>query len=178
LALLESHPDVGLCGTAVRLTDYGGGDLGLWRPPAVDADIRRQMIRANQFAHPTVVFRKSLFESIGGYREDMPLAQDYDLWLRMLNRCRGANLSEPLLLRRLAPGQFGTASETRQIRWALRARLGALRRGDFPLRDAAGLVRPLVAAALPGPLRQFLRRFVPGAAQAAIRSGRMTPPSA
>jgi hypothetical protein len=177
LAFLGAHPDVGLCGTAARLTDYGGRDLGVWRPPTEDADIRRRMIRANQFAHPTVVFRKSLFESVGGYREDMPLAQDYDLWLRLLTRCRGANLSDPLLLRRLGPGQFGTAAETRQIRWALRARLGALRRGDFPLRDAAWLVRPLVAAAVPGSVRQFLRRFVPGAAPAALGSKPADPPA-
>ena len=175
LAFLEAHPDVGLLGTAVRLTDYHGSDLGVWRPPTADADIRRRMIRSNQFAHPTIVFRKSLFESIGGYREDMPLAQDYDLWLRMLTRCMAANLGDPLLLRRLGPAQFGTVPETRQIRWALRARLGALRRGDFPLRDAMGLARPLMAAAMPGPLRQFLRRFVPGTAHAATQSNSPDP---
>jgi glycosyltransferase involved in cell wall biosynthesis len=177
VAYLEAHPDVGLLGTAVRLTDYSGSDLGVWRPSSADADIRRRMIRSNQFAHPTVIFRKSLFESIGGYREDMPLAEDYDLWLRILTQCRGANLCDPLLLRRLGPGQFGTASETRQIRSALRAHLRALRRGDFPLHDATKLMRPLVAAAMPGPLRQFLRRFVPGTAQAATRWNSVDPPA-
>jgi hypothetical protein len=63
-------------GTAAKLTDYSGNVLGVWQPPSADADIRRRMISSNQFVHPTVVFRKSLFESIGGYRDNMLMAQD------------------------------------------------------------------------------------------------------
>ena len=93
--------------------------------------------------------QKAAFLAAGGYREDMPFAQDYDLWLRMVARFEAANLEEVLLVRRVGPDQFGTARETRQIRWSLRARLDALKRGDYPARDALGLLRPLVAAALP-----------------------------
>jgi glycosyltransferase involved in cell wall biosynthesis len=168
---LRVHPDVGLLGTAGTLVDEAGTEVGEWRPPVDDESIRRRMIRRNQFMHPSVMLRKSIFEAVGGYREDMPRAQDYDLWLRMLARTRGANLPEPLLRRRLGPTQFGTAAETRQIRWGLVARFGALRRGDFPWRDATGLVRPAIAAITPGPLRQWVRRRLPGTSEVAVRIG-------
>jgi glycosyltransferase involved in cell wall biosynthesis len=168
---LQAHPDVGLLGTAGTLVDEAGSVVGEWRPPVDDESIRRRMIRRNQFMHPSVMLRKSIFEAVGGYREDMPRAQDYDLWLRMLARTHGANLPEPLLRRRLGPTQFGTAAETRQIRWGLVARFGALRRGDFPWRDATGLLRPAIAAVTPGPLRQWVRRRLPGTSEVAVRVG-------
>jgi glycosyltransferase involved in cell wall biosynthesis len=171
LEYLRDHPAVGLLGTAGTLVDEADVEVGEWRPPGDDASIRRTMIRRNQFMHPSVMLRKSVFEAVGGYREDMPRAQDYDLWLRMLAHTRGANLPEPLLRRRLGPSQFGTAAETLQIRWGLFARFGALRRGDFPWRDATGLVRPAIAAMTPGPLRQWLRRRLPGTSEVAVRIG-------
>eukprot|EP00986_Skeletonema_menzelii_P014693 scaffold10026_cov187-Skeletonema_menzelii.AAC.3 len=39
--------------------------------------------------HPTVMFRKSAIERIGGYDESINCAEDYDLWLRLLGEdCR------------------------------------------------------------------------------------------
>lgn len=32
----------------------------------------------------TVVLRRDLYESLGGFREDYPVCEDYDLWLRIL----------------------------------------------------------------------------------------------
>ncbi len=90
----------------------------------------------------------------------MPFAQDYDLWLRMMPRFQVANLEEMLLIRRVGPDQFGTRRETLQIRWAVKARLEALKRGDYPLSQAVDLLQPLMSAALPGTLRQLGRRIL------------------
>lgn len=40
----------------------------------------------NPFIHGTVMFRKELYRSIGGYNSDFQYAQDYDLFLRLLKR--------------------------------------------------------------------------------------------
>ena len=34
-----------------------------------------------------VMFRKSIFQKVGGYRENIHNAEDYDLWLRMSEVC-------------------------------------------------------------------------------------------
>ena len=40
-------------------------------------------------AHPSVMFRKSAIQAIGGYNESIKYTEDYDLWLRLLEKdCR------------------------------------------------------------------------------------------
>ena len=157
---LQHNAAVALLGTAISIVDSGGTGIGTWQPPGEHASISRQMIRANQFAHSTVMFRKEAFFAIGGYRQDLPFAQDYDLWLRMTAHFQVANLEEMLLIRRIGADQYGTPRETLQIRCAAKARLDALKRGDFPLSQAIHLVRPMIAAALPGSVRQLGRRII------------------
>ncbi len=157
LNFMEANPEVGLLGTATTLIDEEGNVLGNWSAPDSDRRIKKALIRANQFAHPTVMFRKTLFEAAGGYT-DMPFAQDYDLWLRMASLCKMANLVEPLLLRRETAEQFGSRRESRQIRGAMRARIGAVRRGDYSPLAARHLIKPAVASLMPGHVRQFARR--------------------
>ena len=56
--------------------------------------------------HPTVMFTKSLFEKVGGYR-NFPCAQDSDLWLRMAEAgCRFYKVGTPLLNYRINPNSI------------------------------------------------------------------------
>jgi glycosyltransferase involved in cell wall biosynthesis len=48
----------------------------------------------NPIGHPSVVFRSSLLEKVGGYWELFPLAEDLDLWMRCLPHVRFSNLEE------------------------------------------------------------------------------------
>ena len=105
LAFLSTHPDVGLVGTAAREVDASGREVAVVRPPADDAGIRRALIRRNPFVHSSVVMRRDAVEQAGGYDEAFPVAQDYDLWMRMSRVTRMANLLEPLVVRRLRPGR-------------------------------------------------------------------------
>lgn len=49
----------------------------------------------NPIGHPSVVFRQSLLEKVGGYWEAFPLAEDFDLWMRMLVHAKFSNTSTP-----------------------------------------------------------------------------------
>lgn len=155
--MLESNPAIGLVGSATIVIDESGNEVRQWAPPTSDREIRSALIRANQFAHSSVMFRKSVFDSVGGYL-DMPFSQDYDLWLRMAGVAELANLQEPLLYRRETSDQFGTERETQQIRWALRARVGAMKRGDYSPLAARHILKPAVASMMPGRVRQLVRK--------------------
>jgi len=50
----------------------------------------------NPIGHPSVIFRSSILEKVGGYWEIFPFAEDMDLWMRLLPYARLANLNEPL----------------------------------------------------------------------------------
>jgi glycosyltransferase involved in cell wall biosynthesis len=57
------------------------------RPPGCGrldrATLRRAQFERSDLAAPTAVIRRSLFERIGSFREDLP-AEDYEFWLRAL----------------------------------------------------------------------------------------------
>jgi glycosyltransferase involved in cell wall biosynthesis len=157
-AFLDAHPDVGLVGTGAREVDPDGREVGIVRPPEDDAAIRRALIRANPFVHSSVMMRRSVVERVGGYDDALPVAQDYDLWMRMSRVTRLANLPAPLVVRRLVPGRVSAARDTERLSTEARVRWRAVRSGAYPWWCAVFLVKPLTALALPRPLRGLLRR--------------------
>jgi glycosyltransferase involved in cell wall biosynthesis len=59
------------------------------------------MLKTNPFSHGEVMFRRSFYEQVGGYREFFTYAQDRDLWARMSQICRFSVVQE-VLYERLA----------------------------------------------------------------------------
>ena len=104
------------------------------------------------------MMRRTVVELAGGYDESLPVAQDYDLWMRMSRLTRLANLPEPLVIRRLAPGRVSAVRDDDRLRAEARVRWRAVRGGAYPWWCAAFAARPLLALALPGGWRRGLRR--------------------
>ena len=48
----------------------------------------------------TVMMRRGLFEELGGFREDLDIAEDYELWLRITARYPVGYIDEPLVVKR------------------------------------------------------------------------------
>lgn len=84
---LDEHPDVGLVGTCVayggdREQQQGYAEYVDWSNALVTEDaIRLNRFVESPFAHPSVMFRRSLIEEWGGYSEKEE-PEDYELWLR------------------------------------------------------------------------------------------------
>jgi len=159
LAFLSAHPDVGLVGTAAREVDASGHEVAVVRPPADDAGIRRALIRRNPFVHSSVVMRRGAVEQVGGYDEAFPVAQDYDLWMRMSRVTRMANLPEPLVVRRLRPGRVSEARDTERLRAEASVRWRAVRGGAYPPWCLLFALRSILAQAVPAGARRALRRL-------------------
>jgi glycosyltransferase involved in cell wall biosynthesis len=156
-AYLAGHPEVGLLGSAARVVDASGREVGEIRPPEDDAGLRRALIRRNPFVHSSIVARRPLVTRAGGYDPAFPVAQDYDLWLRLTALTRLGNLPEPLVTRRLVAGRVTAAREDERLRAEARARWLAVRRGTYPPWSVVWVLRPLAALALPRPVRAALR---------------------
>jgi hypothetical protein len=63
------------------------------------------MLLGNAFAHPTVMIRRDVLDRNHlRYDERFQTAQDYELWVRVLQHATGDNLAEPLLRYRLRNG--------------------------------------------------------------------------
>ena len=127
-------------------------------PPADDAGLRRALIRYNPFVHSSIVARRALLGRAGGYDERLPVAQDYDLWMRLSRLTRLANLAEPLVVRRRLPDAVSVQREGDRLRAETRVRWRAVRAGTYPWWCAVFAARPVLALALPLPVRRAVRR--------------------
>jgi glycosyltransferase involved in cell wall biosynthesis len=157
IEFLEAHPDVGLLGTWAREVDPSGREVTVVRPPVDDDAIRRTLIRANPFVHSSVIVRRSVLDRAGRYDPGFPVAQDYDLWMRLSRVTRLANLPEPLVVRRLTPGRVSAVRDDDRLRAEARVRWRAVRSRAYPWWCAVFVLRPLAALALPPAWRRALR---------------------
>ena len=158
--VLDDHPEIGLLGTGAREIDVEGREIRVVRPPVDDESIRRALIRANPFVHSSVMLRRAVLDQVGGYDVSFPVAQDYDLWMRLASITRLANLAEPLVIRRLAAGRVSAVRDDDRLRAEASVRWRAVRRHTYPWWCAVFAVRPLVALAVPLAWRRALRAAI------------------
>ena len=82
---LEKNPAIALVGSDMSEFAYAPDDLGRMRKTVYSCGaIRRYAQMRNPLNHPSVMFRKEAVLAVGGYQSDIPLMEDYSLWLRML----------------------------------------------------------------------------------------------
>jgi len=129
---LETHPGIGMVGGAAEFIDGTGRHICVAPHPVTDEEIRRALPDGNVFWHPSILLRRSVFLSVGGYR-DLKLAEDYDLWLRIAEQSQVANLKEVILKYRVHPGQVSVTSchEQAVSTWMARA-AASLRKSGKP----------------------------------------------
>jgi glycosyltransferase involved in cell wall biosynthesis len=118
LAAIGQEPHCVALGSAALFTDPEGRPLKIYRPPLAHASIEDELARGNGGAliHPTVLFRRDALTACGGYRERYNYIEDLDLYVRLLERGRLANLPEVLLHYRQHPGSINhvQGNRTRQ----------------------------------------------------------------
>lgn len=97
---LRGHPECVLVGSAALVIDPEGDPLSVWftetTHEVLDARNLDLSLLESSLCHPAVMMRRRIVLDAGKY--DMGcLAEDLDLWLRLAERGRLANLPEPLL---------------------------------------------------------------------------------
>lgn len=104
VAFLDANPLVGIAGCGIYDNiDASGAVLYRSYLPEDNETIQRTLVERWCFLHPSVIFRRALYEMVGGYREVFDVAEDHDLILRMLEHCQAHNVYERLVSYRLNP---------------------------------------------------------------------------
>ena len=99
--LLESRPDLVAVGSDVLVVDDRVGLGPYFRLPRSDAAIRWYCLFTSPLIHSASTIRASAFRDGVRYDPAFPLAQDYDLWTKLLRHGRAENLPVPLTLYRV-----------------------------------------------------------------------------
>jgi len=79
---LDNNPDYVAVGGAAIIVNENGDHLFKYTKYEKDEDIRKNALKANPMVHTAALFRKDVVLSLGGY-EDLPYAEDWDLWLKL-----------------------------------------------------------------------------------------------
>lgn len=130
---MEMHPEVGLLGGATEWVDATGQFLCTTDFPPGDKELRIELENRCAFCQPTVLIRNEAFVLTGGYREILPQAEDYDLWLRIIEHFQCANLKQVVLKYRIHPNQVSMQRRKQQSLCVLAVQLSAsARRNGHP----------------------------------------------
>jgi glycosyltransferase involved in cell wall biosynthesis len=115
IGYLQRYPNVKLLGSQVRLIDSNAKPFGFWKHPVTPAGVKEDIKRNCCFAHPSVVFEKQVFDELSGYSMNYKVAaEDYDLWMRILERHQGANTEQVLVDYRIHTSNFSSTNLLKQ----------------------------------------------------------------
>lgn len=152
VALLDADPGLGFASCAVRYVGPADEPLCVvTRDP--DSQTATEGLREHRQgppAHGSVMFRRSLYQKVGGYREAFHYAQDSDLWLRMVEQDRIGYLAEIRYLHRKEASSTSGAARAAQKRFGelghlcRQARLAGQSEAPF-LAEAEALARQVKA---------------------------------
>ncbi|MEZ6093584.1 MAG: glycosyltransferase family 2 protein [Pirellulaceae bacterium] len=100
IAFMDANPEVGILGGQITRMGRSKSGLPSNLPVAHNEIVTGLLHNHHTFCNGTCVFRKHLFEEIGGYWKH-DIAEDWDMFLRMAEVSRISNLPDVLLSCRL-----------------------------------------------------------------------------
>ncbi len=139
VAYLRDHPECVLLGSRVLRIDPFGSPLNESDNKLTHEEIDKQLLGEGlgfAITHPVATFRRDAALKIGGYREQFTASQDLDMWLRLAEVGRIANLPDVLLKYRshLKSVRFTKLQEQKRVKTAILS--DAYTRRGLPLPEA------------------------------------------
>jgi glycosyltransferase involved in cell wall biosynthesis len=105
VARMRAEPELVALGSNALAIDEDGNLLGDYSVPLTHEEIEAEHLRgSSSIHHPAVMLRTDAVRRVGGYRRELMPCEDFDLWLRLGEVGRVANLPEKLLTKRLFVG--------------------------------------------------------------------------
>lgn len=122
---MEKHKEVGVSGGAIEVCDRNLKVLNVRKYPISDSEARKIIFRYSPFAHPATIWIKAMLDKVGGYNENIPLSQDYELYFRIGKICKFANLDSVLLKLRVHDDSSSIIRGRYQEQFAIYTRIKA-----------------------------------------------------
>jgi glycosyltransferase involved in cell wall biosynthesis len=116
IEFLRAHPDcVAVGGDSVRIDEDGREMTGPKMPVSHD-EIEAELLlgKGGALMHPTLMVRKEAMNAVGGYRELFKTSQDLDLYLRLAQKGKLANIPQVVLRYRIHDASVSSAKREQQ----------------------------------------------------------------
>ncbi|HEY4639727.1 MAG TPA: glycosyltransferase [Thermoanaerobaculia bacterium] len=120
VAFLDAHPDCVAAGAWIEVIDETRRKIGVKTFVTTHDEIFSALLRGiSPMAHPTVVARADAIRAAGGYDASRYPSEDLDLWFRLGETGRLANLGEVLLQHRRHKAAIGVRDREKMKAMAL-----------------------------------------------------------
>lgn len=121
---MEKHSKVDLCGSRVRII----GSHRTWKYPSEHEKIKCRLLFNSSFAQPSLIFRKSTFVKNNlYYNNNFIRGEDYELWVRSIDKLKCSNMCEVLLLYRMTQKKKQKYFTKNGQKWPIESRIKMLR---------------------------------------------------
>ena len=111
---MEKNKKIALLGTSFNIIDENNCAIGHSYHLDRNEDLQMEFLVRNPFGHGTVMVRREVLKSVGGYDESQAI-EDYELWWRISQKYETANIPEELYSWRVVSGGISHgSSEKRQ----------------------------------------------------------------
>jgi glycosyltransferase involved in cell wall biosynthesis len=113
---LCDHADIVLVGGRVEIIDEGGRLIIRPEVPCDDASLQAALLEGRTLiGHPTVMVRREIMQKCGGYDVNCSPAEDLDMWLRVGEVGKLANLPELVLQYRQHAQSVSSTKHDQQV---------------------------------------------------------------
>ena len=152
----DKHPDFKICGTWAKLIDEEGNIINYKKTKNTDHDIKKNIIKKNEFVHPSVMFDKNMFVELGGYNNEFKIAQDYDFFIRACKKYKVYNIPEFLIKQRINKESISISKMRKSLKSALKIRWKAIMEYDYPKYYLIFLIYPALSYLIPLKVKFFI----------------------
>lgn len=122
---LKSNHNIGVCSTWYEVM---ARKKYIKRDETDPEKVKSLLLYYCPLAHPTVMFKKSIIEKVNYYSTDYPHAEDYELWIRLIEITNIANIPEVLFRYRPHDNQVSNKFKSVQNNSIMRAQNNLLKR--------------------------------------------------
>jgi glycosyltransferase involved in cell wall biosynthesis len=172
ISFLETHPEHALVGAATQYVDSHGNFLFDYRPPTEHKSIMRFLRYRAAIVHPSIMVRTSALVACGLYRDKFARGEDYDLFMRLGQIYRLANLDATYVVMVITPDSL---SSKRQQIIISRLQLLAWYFDFWSIHSYLGMAANVLGFLLPRPLVLRFRQLggsIRGLLEALLRPNR------
>lgn len=129
----NQKPHISVLGAGCHEITESGDVVFEKRLPEVHTDLRRRFVKQCPLIHPTVMFRRRVFEGGIRYPVDVFRTEDLALWLELMGAgYEFANIQKPLLLFRVGQGFLKRRADRRKGWAEFKIRVNAIKRLGLP----------------------------------------------
>jgi len=122
---LNADEDLYMSATAkININDNGEVREGEKYPHVFEyQEIKQNILKRNIFCHSSVVFRRDILNTVGYYNESFVNSEDYEFWIRIIDRHKVEILPDPMVFYRISKDTISYNRIKEQRYYAIKAKL-------------------------------------------------------